>query len=100
MKMNHVDWRGRTKETQTKPPGRRLVSGLQEASRTESFCLVQDIELFRSSRHIEHSDVEGFEIRFRFRRPEGAHTNAVESTESLFVRKSDMERLCEAIKEV
>lgn len=97
MKMNHVDWRDRTT---AKPPGRRLVTGLQEASATESFCLVQDIELFRSSRSIENSDVEGFEIRFRFRRSDGPPTKAVESTESLFLRKSDMERLCEAIKEV
>ena len=114
MKMNRVDWRNRTP---AKPPERGLVTGLREdhdfvgtarapdaallhQGTPEPFCLVQDIELVRSRRTIDRDEVEGFELRFRFRRSDGPQTKALESTESLFLRKADMERLCEAIKEV
>ena len=114
MKMNRVDWRCRTP---ARPGDRRLVTGLREdhdvagiahvhhaelvhQATPEPFCLVQDIELVRSRRTIDQSEVEGFELRFRFRRSDGSPTNALESMESLFLRKADMERLCEAIKQV
>ena len=114
MKMNRVDWRCRTP---AKPTDRRLVTGLREGhdlagtsrapdaalvhqATPEPFCLVQDIELVRSRRSIERAEVEGFELWFRFRRSDGPPTKALESTESLFLRKADMERLCEAITEV
>ena len=109
MKMNRVDWRCRTP---AKPGDHRLVTGLRERhdsagtarafhqATPEPFCLVQDIELARSRRTIDRAEVEGFELRFRFRRLDGPPAMALESTESLFLRKADMERLCEVIKEV
>ena len=114
MKMNRVDWRCRTP---AKPGDHRLVTGLRERhdsagtarasdaalvhqATPEPFCLVQDIELARSRRTIDRAEVEGFELRFRYRRSDEPPAKALVSTESLFLRKADMERLCEAIKEV